>query len=778
MKGPAVRRAGYALLAIAVGLVFLPVLLHPSEVLYSPRSDLLSFIHPYRALQNATLAEFGRMTLFDPTSFAGVPLAGDPQAALFYPPNWLHFLDYGGEGEAFHGWLVVLHLLVGGWGMIWWLGPARFSTAARVAAALVLVLSGKWIYHVIVQGHMAFLPVMWVPWQCGLVERLAERPDARRGAALAVMTALVLLGAQPQIVLYSQIIVAVWTLFVVFRPTEVSPPAARSQFFAVVGMAVMVAFGLASVSLWPMIADLDLWVRGEGLVYAMAAERALTPAQLLDFVWPAAAPQVHEPVPWAGWLALPLALFGLTSKRSGRLALFVIVGMLLMAWYSLGALGGLHGLLYTVVPGFDLFRIPPRVFLLLGPLLGLGVAVGIEALGQERGDRRADLMACALALLGCLGATYVGWAKAWPLALGWSLPAMIVWTPWPRPLRLALPWLVCALLFLDHARAIAPLIETRSLEDALGDNPVAERLAAPFGEGRVLAFNWRARADLSVLPATYTTRAGLESLRGFNPLIPRATWEYLQRGVARGEPEPRPGVTIRTFSIESRRHLDLLNVRWVVTNAPLQLEGLALRETFEAIRVFHYQLPDAFTTLRQSFVYENLERMPRAALVRSARHVASQRDAIEAIRDLDPRREVLVEDERLVARYPGDFEPVAVQHRADAILLELDAGEGGYLLLSELWYPGWRALVDGEPVEIHRANAIFQVLKLASGRHRIELEYRPGAYVWGLRISAVSLMAVLAALWVSRSRARPVVTSDESPPGVRRKQASPGSTFL
>jgi uncharacterized membrane protein YfhO len=100
------------------------------------------------------------------------------------------------------------------------------------------------------------------------------------------------------------------------------------------------------------------------------------------------------------------------------------------------------------------------------------------------------------------------------------------------------------------------------------------------------------------------------------------------------------------------------------------------------------------------------------------------------------------------------------------------------LLLSELWYPGWRALVDGEPVEIHRANAIFQVLKLASGRHRIELEYRPGAYVWGHRISAVSLMAVLAALWVSRSRARPVVTSDESPPGVRRKQASPGSTFL
>jgi hypothetical protein len=732
-----------ALLTLSVALVFLPVLLHPTQVLYSPRSDLLSFIHPYRALQNRAVAEHGRITLYDPTSFAGTPLVGDPQAALFYPPNWLHLLDRSGEGEAFHGWLVILHLLVGGWGTLWWLRGAGFPPAARLGAAFVLVYSGKWIHHVIVQGHLAFLPIVWVPWQCALIERVARRPDAGSVAALALVTALVPLGAQPQLVLYSQLFVVAWALFVAFRS---GGEVARVPAFGAWVLAALLAFGLAAVSLLPAVADLALWVRGEGLGYAVAAERSLSPAQLLEWLWPGEPPRAHEPVPFVGCLALPLALFGLTSRSRRSLALFALAGVVAMAWYSLGEAGGLHRLLYLVLPGFDLFRIPPRVFLLLGPPLALAVAIGIESLGRGASSRSERSVALVLAALGLLGGLHVGVADGWPLVLGWTVPALVVFVTWPECTRVALPWALAALLFFDHARAVAPRIETRPLDVALGGNPVAERLAAPFGEGRVLAFNWRSGADLSALPATYTTRAGLESLRGFNPLIPRASWEYMQRGVAQREPETRIGVTIRTFPIESRPHLDLLNVRWVVTNAPLEIEGLELRETFDDVRVFHYQLPAEMTTLRTTFVYENVRRMPRAALVRSARGVADPGAALQAIGGLDPRREVLVEDAELVGHYPGEFRPVPVRHRGDALDMEVDAGEGGYLLVSELWYPGWKARVDGESAPVHRANAVFQLLRLPPGRHRVELEYAPTAYAWGRRITAVSLALALVCL--------------------------------
>jgi hypothetical protein len=739
------------LLTLSVALVFLPVLLHPTQVLYSPRSDLLSFIHPYRALQNHSVAEHGGITLYDPTSFAGTPLAGDPQAALFYPPNWLHLLDRGGEGEAFHGWLVILHLLIGGWGVLWWLRGAGFPAAARLGAAFVLIYSGKWIYHVIVQGHLAFLPIMWVPWQCALIERVARRPDPGTVAALALVTAVVPLGAQPQLVLYSQIFVVAWALFVAFRPGS---ELARVPTFGAWAAAALLAFGLAAVSLLPAWADLSLWVRGEGLGYAVAAERSLSPEQLLEWLWPGEPPRAHEPVPFAGCLALPLALFGLTSRGRRSLAIFSLACVAAMAWYSLGEAGGLHRLLYLVLPGFDLFRIPPRVFLLLGPPLALAVAIGIESLGQGSPTRSQRGVALALAVLGLLGGLRIGSSTGWLLVLGWAVPALVVFLARSERARAALPWAIAALLFLDHARAVVPHVETRSLDAALGENPVAARLAAPLGEGRVLAFNWRSGGDLSALPATYATRAGLESLRGFNPLIPRASWEYLQRGVGQREPETRIGVTIRTFPIESRPHLDLLNVRWVVTNAPLEIEGLELRETFEDVRVFHYQLPGERTTLRSTFVYENVRRMPRAALVRSSRAVEGPQAALEAITGLDPRREVLVEDAELAGHYPGDFRPVDVRHRGDALTMEMDAGEGGYLLVSELWYPGWRARIDGEPARLHRANAVFQMLRMPPGRHRVELEYLPAAYAWGSRISGVSLVAVLVALIAGFQRAR------------------------
>jgi uncharacterized membrane protein YfhO len=76
---------------------------------------------------------------------------------------------------------------------------------------------------------------------------------------------------------------------------------------------------------------------------------------------------------------------------------------------------------------------------------------------------------------------------------------------------------------------------------------------------------------------------------------------------------------------------------------------------------------------------------------------------------------------------------------------------GGRFVLVEQRYPGWRATVDGAPVEIEAAGGAFQAIRLRAGEHRVRFEYRPASVAIG---GAVSGLAWLALMVVMRSDRR------------------------
>ena len=69
--------------------------------------------------------------------------------------------------------------------------------------------------------------------------------------------------------------------------------------------------------------------------------------------------------------------------------------------------------------------------------------------------------------------------------------------------------------------------------------------------------------------------------------------------------------------------------------------------------------------------------------------------------------------------------------------------QNGFLLLNEVYYPGWEAMVDGKPTEILRAGSIFRSLFLSSGEHQIEFHFRPQYLAWGAAISLLTLASFL-----------------------------------
>jgi hypothetical protein len=73
--------------------------------------------------------------------------------------------------------------------------------------------------------------------------------------------------------------------------------------------------------------------------------------------------------------------------------------------------------------------------------------------------------------------------------------------------------------------------------------------------------------------------------------------------------------------------------------------------------------------------------------------------------------------------------------------LQLKAGirQPSFLVLSEVYYPGWEAMVDGKPAPLLKADYILRAVPLMPGEHTVELRFRSRTFLWGLVISALGL---------------------------------------
>ncbi len=119
---------------------------------------------------------------------------------------------------------------------------------------------------------------------------------------------------------------------------------------------------------------------------------------------------------------------------------------------------------------------------------------------------------------------------------------------------------------------------------------------------------------------------------------------------------------------------------------------------------------------------------------------------------------------------PGEVgEARVVAEGSDFVRIQAKAPpDGGYLVLNDTYYPGWRATVDKKPANILRANIAVRALWLTAGSHVVEFHYDAPAFYRGLRYSlgGVGLLAawvVSAAYAMRRSRARRSPTSTRPP---------------
>lgn len=87
------------------------------------------------------------------------------------------------------------------------------------------------------------------------------------------------------------------------------------------------------------------------------------------------------------------------------------------------------------------------------------------------------------------------------------------------------------------------------------------------------------------------------------------------------------------------------------------------------------------------------------------------------------------------------------EYRAANPIVNVDAGGDGLLVLSEVYYPGWHATVNGSPAPVERVDGALRGIRVARGHSRVELTYRPVAQTVGLILTLLTFLG-MACLWL------------------------------
>jgi hypothetical protein len=234
-------------------------------------------------------------------------------------------------------------------------------------------------------------------------------------------------------------------------------------------------------------------------------------------------------------------------------------------------------------------------------------------------------------------------------------------------------------------------------------------------------------------------------------------WRYvnLLYTINNGQPYPFDKLKQDLAAGDIRRFdsplVDLLNVRWFIgIDAP----GPQWVERFRpppGARPHARHEPAWDPQLK---VYENPRALPRAFVVHHALVLPDDKAELAALVTLDPRRDVIVDAPLALApTATGSFEPARlVEHARKKVVIETDTPEAGILVVIDVWYPGWRAMLDGQETPLLRADYALRGVAVPAGHHTVTMQFKSAPTRTGLLLSLGGLLALAALAFIGRKR--------------------------
>jgi hypothetical protein len=672
------------------------------------------------------------LPLWCPYIFAGRPFAAEPATAAFYPPDIAYLILP-------LSWAInlsiVMHQCMAGIFTYLYCREVGLQRNASLIGAMAFMFNGFFICAMGL-GHMGivrtsyYLPVVFY-----FVERGLARKDRRSYLWGSLALALQILCGHPQMYFYTVLFLGIYVLL---RAMIIGDNKARHLgifspfcvFLFMVGTAV-------SLTLFQLLLSLEFAQLSSraSLPVDFSVEGSFHPISLLHMFFPNLTIDHHSPLSvrslplYAGIMPLLMGIFALLSliRKKRHVLLIGLLGassFLLM----LGDRSPVFDLFYYLVPGMKFFRFPGRAAIILMFCVSVLAAFGADELFSDRPHRRhprafaatLGVLVAGILFLGMMlifypshlsQTSFLNWHTLLTseTSIQWNSPPVLI----PIVCIMAgfaafctlgrfgtsgrAQVIVICIIWVDLFASFSGRINTFGLSELS-----AEKLPAPKNVKNVNLFR-------VYVPSLYPNRSiidGVQSISGYSPLI------MSRYGRFRSAVHDQPDALARMW-----------NMRFV--------------GSFDE-------------TSQQHSLVELDNWTPRAYLVSDYHVVESEDDSLQIISEenFDPMERVILEQTPTFAPYSqkADSHIIRTHTATNEIKVFCETTIPTILVLSEQYYPGWKATIDGNPTKLYRANYLLRAVEVPAGKHVIRFRFRPTGITVGLPISLAVLIGVFVAL--------------------------------
>ena len=726
MTEDVIRRARPALIIASFIVIFLGKKIIPTQEGFIGGVDVAKYFFWHAHFIKAQFLS-GSIPLWNPYYYSGHPFLANPQAFVFYPTTllfvvlplpWAFNLD------------TVLHIYLAALGMYCFVFNLTQSRTAGLAAAIIYSLNSYFVDNV-VAGHLTMLhTAALLPWIFYVTEKAYQEKKPILFATAGLVLGLQILGGEPQNTYYTSLFL---TLYYFLRHVF-SPRNSRFKRFhhCVLYFLIIptVALGIGAIQIFPSLEFLHFCDRSQN-TYEFATFMSFPPRNFFTFL--VAKPQTPlittnwEYSGYLGILSIILAGVGcIAAKHRPHKWCFGII-LAIAITVMLGFHTPLYQFYYKWLIGIATFRIPARCIIIVILSVAVYAGFGVDRLCESRPltKKYSIVLIGSAFLFFCLfkGSRFfhidvTSREVLLPIALFIITFLLFILIRFQKNLFFVSIMLVIvpfADLYLTNSPEIPTLsqnqlLQKRHYEDIFENDQGFYRVNLPTGRMRGMRFKYF-------------------SVNGYSPIALKNYYNFVHAMAKVPELLRRhtlsPSLSRPEFAFSSK----ILGVKYAMSG----------EELLTAAKV-----------------------MPRATLVREAVVLPQPEDHIAYIKkaEFDPEQTVLLFSQPGEDRAPitpkdptsrTDDVVSITTYRPNRIELRTESENNSYLVLSELYYPGWRAYVDGKNVPILRADYILRAIPLTPGKHAVSFLYRPLSFIIGAVITLMTL-AFLAFIYLSAFR--------------------------
>ena len=788
-------------------LFFLP-LLNPENTLRGP--DLTIFFIPFRQMW-VEIVQQGYFPLWEPFTSSGNPLFATLQGAILYPFSiFFLFLEFF---QAFN-LILILHYALAGFFMYWLLRATRCSKMGSSIGALVFMFGG---YLFSLRFYLSTLfPVVWSPLLILCFFGGWIRNDRRLAIISSFIAALMMVsgGAETCYQLFAWLILFSLFPFMIFQESTIPQLNDRLIYL---GLFLLFFAGFSAIQMLPTLELLENSLRSKKFTMEYASKWSLHLRDLLSFILLDPYGYIAFPrAPEEGqaWMqsqyvgVLPLTLAGVFFFKGGKRAWTFFFIIAVSCSLALGMGSSLYELFFDYLPWFGKFRYPIKFILPLVLILSITSAWGWDRLHTIPSTAIKKGILLGLSTVCMMGFGVIDFH--FPDLLQWmkdsgffrpnfnnpeinlgnierllgfaSLFFLFLYLRMKNPLK-KMSWGICAffIIFLDiffsnhgnyeivqvkYQKEIPP-VTGFLMNNGKFSRVYVEHQSESVKEGEPRKRSYRGEK-------IYGTRFPVE-FRNLNRVQQLGGWNVIAKKFL---------VTFRRnfYLLHTNSYLNILrmaNVKYIVHGGEEPLDGLPL--AFEEPPEYRKKLMKSFEFPHPLLrVYENPGYLDRAFLAGNCFAIPDGPQLKNSLLNpkWDPEKWVFLPESPVDLPCLSANEKIEKGNGSVQITywnsegndhnlapgeyrMQVDSARKQFLVVSDSFYPGWEATVDGEPVKIYRANQAFRAIVMPAGKHEVEFRYRPKSFRYGAWISGTSLFAGIAFVVGSTIRKRKMEEGQE-----------------